>query len=128
MRDGLRHFQGENRHRHDARQGSPPNGPRGTNKQAAPPSVRKRLTAASRLPRLQMEHSRVIVRPRGGLDIKKTVHFKIAQALIAASELTPGEVEEDVICPNMVQNIMVASAPSEGNAKAYNRVASIIIG
>ncbi|KAH7948050.1 hypothetical protein HPB52_018044 [Rhipicephalus sanguineus] len=67
-------------------------------------SVRKRLTAASRLPRLPTEHFRVIVRPRGGLDIKKTGHFKIAQALIAAAGLTSGEVEEDVICPNMIQN------------------------
>ncbi|KAH7986546.1 hypothetical protein HPB52_024880 [Rhipicephalus sanguineus] len=105
----------------------PCNVPRGANKGAAPASVRKRLTAASRLPRLPTEHFRVIVRPRGGLDIKKTGHFKIAQALIAAAGLTSGEVEEDVICPNMIQNIMVASTPSERNAKAYNTVASLII-
>ncbi|KAH7968317.1 hypothetical protein HPB52_007707 [Rhipicephalus sanguineus] len=104
----------------------PCNVPRGANKGAAPASVRKRLTAASRLPRLPTEHFRVIVRPRGGLDIKKTGHFKIAQALIAAAGLTSGEVE-DVICPNMIQNIMVASTPSERNAKAYNTVASLII-
>ncbi|KAH7956553.1 hypothetical protein HPB52_010627 [Rhipicephalus sanguineus] len=101
--------------------------PQGANKGAAPASVRKRLTAASRLPRLPTKHFRVIVRPRGGLDIKKTGHFKIAQALIAAAGLTSGEVEEDFICPNMIQNIMVASTPSERNAKAYNTVASIII-
>ncbi|KAH7947608.1 hypothetical protein HPB52_014311 [Rhipicephalus sanguineus] len=105
----------------------PCNVPRRVNKGAAPASVRKRLTAASRLPRLPTEHFRVIVRPRGGLDIKKTGHFKIAQALIAAAGLTSGEVEEDVICPNMIQNVMVASTPSERNAKAYNTVASLII-
>ncbi|KAL1468692.1 hypothetical protein MTO96_041310 [Rhipicephalus appendiculatus] len=91
------------------------------------PVSRKRLTAASRLPRLPTEHFRVIFRPRGGLNIKKTGHFKIAQALIAAAGLTSGEVEEDIICPNMIQNIMVASTPSEKNAKAYNTVTSIII-
>ncbi|KAL1437630.1 hypothetical protein MTO96_048746 [Rhipicephalus appendiculatus] len=48
----------------------------GRKKGAAPASVRKRLTAASRLPRLPTEHFRVIVRPRGGLDIKKTGLFQ----------------------------------------------------
>ncbi|CAN7948516.1 unnamed protein product [Ixodes hexagonus] len=35
-----------------------------------PASVKKRLVAASRMPRLPREHLRVIVRPRGGLNVK----------------------------------------------------------
>ncbi|KAH7974265.1 hypothetical protein HPB49_013361 [Dermacentor silvarum] len=91
-------------------------------------ALSKRKSApASQLPRLPREHIRVIVRPRGGLDIRQTGHFKIAQALIAASGLTSGDVEEDVICPNTVQNIMVTSTPSERNSRAYVRVESIVI-
>ncbi|KAH7951062.1 hypothetical protein HPB52_004611 [Rhipicephalus sanguineus] len=38
--------------------------------------VKKRLAAASRLPRLLREHFRIIVRPRGGMDIRKISQIK----------------------------------------------------
>ncbi|KAH8041023.1 hypothetical protein HPB51_013683 [Rhipicephalus microplus] len=43
--------------------------------------VKKRLIAASRLPRLPREHCRVIVRPRGGMNVKTVSKIKVAHAL-----------------------------------------------
>lgn len=101
---------------------------RGGNKGAAPASVKKRINAASRLPRLPKEHIRIVVRPRGGLDIRKVGHLRVAQALITAANLQETDVTEDIICPNMMQNIMVASTPLKRNAMAYAGVKGINIG
>ncbi|KAH9362586.1 hypothetical protein HPB48_015500 [Haemaphysalis longicornis] len=101
---------------------------RGGNKGPAPANVKKRINAASRLAPLPKEHILIIVRPRGGLDIRKVGHLRIAQALITAANLQETDVTEDIICPNMMQNIMVASTPSKRNAVAYAGVKGINIG
>ncbi|KAG0423346.1 hypothetical protein HPB47_000862, partial [Ixodes persulcatus] len=93
-----------------------------------PASVKKRLVAASRMPRLPKEHFRVIVRPRGGINVKNVSQVKIAQALVTAAGLSFTNAAEDIICPNAVQNILVVSTPSEHNAKTYARVEAISIG
>ncbi|XP_070385575.1 uncharacterized protein [Dermacentor albipictus] len=101
---------------------------RGGNKSQAPSSVKARLTTASRLPRLPKEHVRIIIRPRGGLDIKKMGHFIVAQALTTAARLKEADTAEDIICLNMVLNILVASTPSKRNAMAYADLEAIHIG
>ncbi|KAG0432639.1 hypothetical protein HPB47_020649 [Ixodes persulcatus] len=93
-----------------------------------PASVKKRLVAASRMPRLPKEHFRVIVRPRGGLNVKNVSQVKIAHALVTAAGLSFTKAAEDIICPNAVQNILVVSTPSENNAKTDARVEAISIG
>ncbi|CAN7994182.1 unnamed protein product, partial [Ixodes hexagonus] len=93
-----------------------------------PASVKKRLVAASRMPRLPREHFRVIVRPRGGLSVKNVSQIKIAQALVTAAGLSFTEAADDIICPNAMQNILVVSTPSEHNAKKYAGVDAISIG
>ncbi|KAH9368012.1 hypothetical protein HPB48_015462 [Haemaphysalis longicornis] len=80
---------------------------RGGNKGPAPANVKTRINAASRLPPLPKEHIRIIVRPRGGLDIRKVGHLRVAEALITAASLQETDVAEDIICPNMMQNIMI---------------------
>ncbi|KAH7939578.1 hypothetical protein HPB52_014134 [Rhipicephalus sanguineus] len=52
--------------------------------------VVRRLAAASRLPRLPRSHIRVIVRPKGGLDLKKVSLIRLAQALATAAKPIPG--------------------------------------
>ncbi|KAL1471691.1 hypothetical protein MTO96_039780 [Rhipicephalus appendiculatus] len=90
-------------------------------------SVKKQLVKASRLPRLPEEHIRIIIRPRGGLDIKKVGDFKTSQAIAAATGLTANAMADDIICANIMQNIMIASTPDERNAKAYARIEAIVI-
>ncbi|KAL1445155.1 hypothetical protein MTO96_045166 [Rhipicephalus appendiculatus] len=90
-------------------------------------SVKKQLVKASRLPRLPEEHIRIIIRPRGGLDIKKVSDFKTSQAIAAATGLTANAMADDIICANIMQNIMIASTPDERNAKAYARIEAIVI-
>ncbi|KAG0412376.1 hypothetical protein HPB47_010480 [Ixodes persulcatus] len=80
------------------------------------------------MPRLPKEHFRVIVRPRGGINVKNVSQVKIAQALVTAAGLSFTNAAEDTICPNAVQNILVVSTPSDHNAKAYARVEAISIG
>ncbi|KAG0436139.1 hypothetical protein HPB47_018121 [Ixodes persulcatus] len=93
-----------------------------------PASAKKRLVAASRMPRLLKEHFRVIVRPRGGLNVKNVSQVKIAQTLVTAAGLSFTNAAEDIICPNAMQNVLVVSTPSEHSAKTYAGVEAISIG
>ncbi|KAM7293803.1 hypothetical protein ISCGN_023386 [Ixodes scapularis] len=93
-----------------------------------PASVKKRLVAASRMPRLPKEHFRVIVRPRGGLNVKNASQVKVAQARVNAAGLPFANTAEDIICPNTMQNILVVSTPSEHNAKTCAGIEAISIG
>ncbi|KAL1476822.1 hypothetical protein MTO96_036213 [Rhipicephalus appendiculatus] len=90
-------------------------------------SVKKQLVKASRLPRLPEEHTRIINRPRGGLDIKKVGDFKTSQAIAAARGVTANDMAHAIICPSIMQNIMIASTPDERNSKAYAIVEAIAI-
>ncbi|KAH8008687.1 hypothetical protein HPB51_001301 [Rhipicephalus microplus] len=52
---------------------------------------------------------------------------KILAALTMAAQLAPSVTEEDTICPNSMQTILVVSTPSATNAAAYSRVTEIIL-
>ncbi|KAH8022806.1 hypothetical protein HPB51_005171 [Rhipicephalus microplus] len=91
-------------------------------------AVKKRLIAASRLPYLPRDHHRVIVRPRNGLDMRTVSQIKFAKALAVAAALSEEEVMEDVVCPNMMQNIAVISTPAERNPRAYSKITAITLG
>ncbi|KAH8037803.1 hypothetical protein HPB51_017303 [Rhipicephalus microplus] len=91
-------------------------------------AVNKRLIAASRLPYLLRDHHRVIVRPRNGLDMRTVSQIRFAKALAVAAALSEEEVTEDVVCPNMMQNIAVISTPAEWNARAYSKITAITLG
>ncbi|KAL1468756.1 hypothetical protein MTO96_025187 [Rhipicephalus appendiculatus] len=71
------------------------------------------------------DHMRIIVRPRGGLDVKKVCTIRLAQAMAMAAALAPDEVGEDIVCPNAAQNILVVSTPMRKNACAYAAVQQI---
>lgn len=92
---------------------------------AAPRSALKRIVDASRLPRLPREHFKIIVRPRGGLDVKKSNLIHLARALAMAAALAPEQSRDDTVCPNGIQNILVISTPHEANARAYARIQRI---
>ncbi|KAH7946603.1 hypothetical protein HPB52_001847 [Rhipicephalus sanguineus] len=87
----------------------------------------RKVAAASRLPRLPKSHFRVVVRPGGGLDVRKCSQLKVTQAILMAARLPPAAAEEDIVCANAMQNIFVISTPSEWNANAYSTVQEIIL-
>ncbi|KAH8041546.1 hypothetical protein HPB51_016991 [Rhipicephalus microplus] len=79
----------------------------------------RRLAAASRLTQLLRSHIRVMVRQKGGLNLKKVSLIRLAQALETAAKLSPEETLEDIVYPNITQNIVVVSTPASRNTGAY---------
>lgn len=100
-------------------------GTRVSRRTSDPRGAMKRLATASRLPRLPREHVRIIVRPRDGLDVRKVNHYAIMQAFVRAAGIAPEAAKADIICPNVVQNILVIATPSEKNAEAYSKLQRI---
>ncbi|KAG0419804.1 hypothetical protein HPB47_003866 [Ixodes persulcatus] len=80
------------------------------------------------MPRLTKEHFRVVVRPRGGLNVKNISQVKIAQALVTAAGLSFTYAAENIICPNAMQNILEVRTSSERNAETYAGVEANSIG
>ncbi|KAH7963957.1 hypothetical protein HPB52_023995 [Rhipicephalus sanguineus] len=87
--------------------------------------LKGKLLKAGRMPRLPKEEAKVIVIPRGGLNIARMGAPVIASALIRAAGITESEAEGDTICPNWLQNIVVVSTPKRDNATQYVRTKAI---
>ncbi|CAN7948824.1 unnamed protein product [Ixodes hexagonus] len=107
-----------------------PDGPGGSH--ASPKSkfnknVRASVIKAARMPAMPLEESKIVVRPRGGLDIVKTGTTTVAAAILAAAKIKSEESAADTICPNTQQNIMVVSTPNEDNAARYAKIKEISI-
>lgn len=107
-----------------------PAGPGGS--QTSPKSkfnknIRASVVKAARMPAMPLEESKIVVRPRGGLDIVKTGITTVAAAILAAAKITSEEGAADTICPNTQQNIMVVSTPHEDNAARYATIKEISI-
>lgn len=86
------------------------------------------ITRAARMPALPKEDAKIIIRPRGGLNIARTEATTIMTAIITAAKVTKEEARDDTICSNATQNIIVVSTPDERRACMYNRMKSLIIG
>lgn len=91
-------------------------------------NVKKQDIAMSRMPQLSKDHLRVIVHPRNGLDMRHVSQIKFACALAKAASLGEEEIAEDIVCPNVMQNIAVVSTPTEKNARAYASISSVALG
>ncbi|KAH7953541.1 hypothetical protein HPB49_009733 [Dermacentor silvarum] len=92
-----------------------------------PPNVMNWVIRASRMPPLPQDNIKIVLRPKGGLNIQKVGPTSVSKALMAAVELNPEQTTEDYICPNITQNIMVASTPFRENAEKYADVRAIRI-
>lgn len=79
------------------------------------------------MPVLPKEDMKIVIRPRGGLDISKIGAATVADAILAAAGLSQDELSQDTLCPNLQQNIMVASTPRRQNADRYGRIKQILI-
>ncbi|KAH8034374.1 hypothetical protein HPB51_023504 [Rhipicephalus microplus] len=71
------------------------------------------------------EDIKIVVRPRGGLNIAK-LQATVATAEVAGLSREDGKAE--TLYPNVYQNILVVSNPDEGQARAYARLPSIRVG
>ncbi|CAN7978217.1 unnamed protein product [Ixodes persulcatus] len=76
---------------------------------------------------LPKEENKIIVRPRGGLNLAKTSAITVMTAIRTAASLTRAETMYDTECPNVQQNIMVISTPDDLRARKYAGVKEIKI-
>ncbi|KAL1444768.1 hypothetical protein MTO96_045418 [Rhipicephalus appendiculatus] len=87
--------------------------------------MKGKLLKAGRMPRLPKEEAKVIVRPRGGLNMCRMEAPMIASALIRAAGIAESEAQGDAICPDWLQNIVVVSTPKRDKATLYVRTKGI---
>ncbi|KAH7982322.1 hypothetical protein HPB52_004085 [Rhipicephalus sanguineus] len=108
---------------------TPPNGAlrRGGNKPCDSENVKNKIIRASRMPQLPKNDIRIIIRPRGGLNIAKLGPTIVADVIAISAGISPMEQHADTLCPSSKQNILVASTPRRDNANRYVRVKVIRI-
>ncbi|KAH6936744.1 hypothetical protein HPB50_021285 [Hyalomma asiaticum] len=87
--------------------------------------IKKRIVKASRMPPMPEEHIKIVIRPRGGLNLEKVSPTTVGNAIVDAAGLSSEQTQEDIICPNFKQNILVAGTPERSNAERYVRLKSI---
>ncbi|KAL1484662.1 hypothetical protein MTO96_049974 [Rhipicephalus appendiculatus] len=84
--------------------------------------------AASRMPSLPKEDFKIIVRPRDGFKVTDYGINRLECCVANAAEIPRKESEEDTVCANYKQNILVVSTPSEERAEKYRTIARLKIG
>ncbi|KAH7960211.1 hypothetical protein HPB49_017773 [Dermacentor silvarum] len=87
--------------------------------------LKSKIIRASRMHPMPKEHAKIIIRPRGALNIAKTGPTVIGKAIVEAAGLSPTEISSDIICPSIQPNIMVASTPNRDNASKYTRIRAL---
>ncbi|CAN8016759.1 unnamed protein product, partial [Ixodes persulcatus] len=83
---------------------------------------------ASRMPDLPTDDYRVVVRPRGGFNVSDYKTDRIYCCLRSAAGIGREAAEEDSICLNVKQNVVVLSTPSEDRAYKYGAISKLRIG
>ncbi|KAL1472782.1 hypothetical protein MTO96_039109 [Rhipicephalus appendiculatus] len=86
--------------------------------------LKNRIVRASRMPPMPKEHLKSRYDPGEDLTSPRLG----PPSLEGPSLMRPSQTNEDVICPNYQQNIMVASTPERHNADKYSRIRLIQIG
>ncbi|XP_070390039.1 uncharacterized protein [Dermacentor albipictus] len=87
--------------------------------------VRTQVLKAGRMLPLPANEIKIIVRPKGALNITKVGSPTVTAAILQAAQLSSEASQNDTICSNNQQNIMVISTPSPQNADRYVRIKSI---
>ncbi|KAL1445149.1 hypothetical protein MTO96_045169 [Rhipicephalus appendiculatus] len=88
---------------------------------------KRRVIKAGRMPPLPKDDAKMIIRPRGGLDVSKAGATTVGKAIMEAAGVGDANSGADVICPNLQQNIIVVSTPDGENARRYTRIKSIVV-
>ncbi|KAH7944963.1 hypothetical protein HPB49_002859 [Dermacentor silvarum] len=79
------------------------------------------------MPQLSRGDYKIIIRPRGGLRVTDHGAARLATSIYHAAEI-PREAQDDAICTNFKQNIIVVSTPIEAHADKYQKISRINIG
>ncbi|KAH7954902.1 hypothetical protein HPB49_022690 [Dermacentor silvarum] len=90
-------------------------------------ALKSKVLRAGRMPSLPRNDIKILNRPRGGLDISKIGAVTASDAILAAAGISQEDLCQDTLCPNLLQNIMVASTPKRENANRYVRMRQILI-
>ncbi|KAH7958894.1 hypothetical protein HPB49_006223 [Dermacentor silvarum] len=88
----------------------------------------QQIIRASRMPSLPKQDYRVIVRPRGGLNLSDYKLDRIYCCLRDAAGVGRETAEEDSLCINSKQNTVVLSTPSEDRARKYGAINKLRFG
>ncbi|CAN8015831.1 unnamed protein product [Ixodes persulcatus] len=88
----------------------------------------RQIAMASRMPGLPTDDYRVVVRPRGGFNLSDYKTDRIYCCLRSAAGIGREAAEEDSICLNVKQNVVVLSTPSEDRAYKYGAISKLRIG
>ncbi|KAH7964748.1 hypothetical protein HPB49_001139 [Dermacentor silvarum] len=88
--------------------------------------LKRRIVKASRMPQLPKEHRKIIVRPRGGLNLNKVSTTAIGEAIVEAAGLTEDQAKGDIVCPNFTQSIVVVSTPDFDHAERKNMEIAVV--
>ncbi|KAL1416532.1 hypothetical protein MTO96_027895 [Rhipicephalus appendiculatus] len=88
----------------------------------------RQITKASRMPHLPRGDYKIIIRPRGSLRVAECGAVRLATSIYQAAAIPREAQDEDMICPNLQQNIIVVSTPIEAHADKYQRITRIKVG
>ncbi|CAN7950865.1 unnamed protein product [Ixodes pacificus] len=86
------------------------------------------IAMASRMPDLPTDDYKVVVRPRGGFNVSDHKRDRIYCCLRSAAGIGREAAEEDSICLNVRQNVVVLRTPSEDRANKYGAITKLRIG
>ncbi|KAG0434335.1 hypothetical protein HPB47_019173, partial [Ixodes persulcatus] len=87
------------------------------------------VTKAARMPiDMPKEDTKIVMRPRGGLNVGKTEVLIIMSVVMTAARVTKEEAKADTICTNAQQNIIVVSTPDERRSTLYSKIKALNIG
>ncbi|KAH7975111.1 hypothetical protein HPB49_023710 [Dermacentor silvarum] len=79
------------------------------------------------MPPLPSHEIKIIIRPKGALNSAKIGSPTVTAAVFQAAQLSPADIQQDTVCPNTQQNIVVVTTPSPQNADRYVCIKSIQI-
>ncbi|KAH7943115.1 hypothetical protein HPB52_005606 [Rhipicephalus sanguineus] len=114
------------------KRGGGPSDNRANSKTKGPNELRKtqsavqRVAAASWLPRLPKDQIKVIMRPRGGLDVARVKLMLLPRAINMAAALTEQQVEDGTMCGNKLNTAAYAKVQKcHTNVGAHEVAASV---
>lgn len=99
------------------------------NRAAYAKRIATRLVKAARMPRtLPREDIKIVMRPRGGLNVARTEASILMSAVLGAVGMPKTQTQGDTICTNGAQNIIIVSTPDEERARRYAGARSLHVG
>ncbi|KAH7980239.1 hypothetical protein HPB49_014018 [Dermacentor silvarum] len=79
-------------------------------------NVKHQVIRNRKMPLLPRSDFKIVIPPRGGLDVATTGTVRLASAIYRAANVPAQEAGEDTLCSNNRQNIIVVSTPHATHA------------